>query len=89
MSKPYRAKAVTDAVSQWDHGEHEWFSSDALLPRATSVLPQSRMGLNVYAVAKCLRVLESQGLLESRKVRGIKEYRRVEAEWDGRSHLHG
>lgn len=88
MTKPYRAKAVRAAVEGWDHGEHEWFSSDALLPFATRALPQSRMGLNVYAVAKCLRVMESKGLLISRKSRGVKEYRRVEGEWDGSSHLH-
>jgi hypothetical protein len=88
MSKAYRAKAVEKAVAGWNHSEHAWFSSDAILPSATDALPQSRMGLNVYAVAKALRIMESRGMLESRKVRGVKEYRRIEAEWDGRSHLH-
>ena len=61
---------------------------DGIIRSMLGFPPQSRMGLNVYAVAKALRIMESRGMLESRKVRGVKEYRRIEAEWDGRSHLH-
>ena len=86
MSKQYRKFAVEAAVQDW-HDSADWFSADALLPRAIEALPQSHMHMNVYAVAKALRILEVKGALEGRKKRGIKEYRRVGV-WDGRSHFH-
>lgn len=86
MSKQYRKFAVESAVQEWqDSGE--WFSADALLPRAIEALPQRHMHMNVYAVAKALRILEGKGALEARKRGGIKEYRRAGV-WDGRSHFH-
>ena len=86
MSKAYRKHAVVRAVQDFD--EHEWFCADSLLPAATQALPQSHMSINVFAVAKALRVLESRGVLHARKRNGIKEYSRVEGEWDGRAHFH-
>jgi len=86
MSKQYRKFAVETAVQDWDESA-DWFSADALLPRAVEALPQSHMHMNVYAVAKALRILEVKGALEGRKKRGIKEYRRAGV-WDGRSHFH-
>ena len=86
MSKQYRKFAVERAVQEWEQTD-DWFSADALLPRAIQALPQSHMHMNVFAVAKALRILESKGALEGRKKNGVKEYRRVGA-WDGRSHFH-
>lgn len=86
MSKAYRKHAVEKAVQ--DFTEHEWFCADSILPKATECLPQRSMSINVFAVAKALRVLESRGALHARKKNGVKEYSRVEGEWDGRAHFH-
>ncbi len=86
MSKQYRKFAVERAVQDWEQ-TYEWFSADALLPRAIIALPQAHMHMNVYAVAKALRILESKGALEGRKKNGVKEYRRAGV-WCGRSHFH-
>jgi hypothetical protein len=86
LSKAYRKHAVEDAVRAFQ--EHEWFCADSILPRATECLPQRSMSINVFAVAKALRVLESRGVLHARKKNGVKEYSRVEGEWDGRAHFH-
>jgi len=86
MSKQYRKFAVERAVEGWEDSA-DWFSADALLPRAIQALPQSHMHMNVYAVAKALRILEGKGALEGRKRGGIKEYRRAGV-WDGSSHFH-
>tara|TARA_R110000803_G_scaffold82288_3_gene148427 strand:+ start:722 stop:985 length:264 start_codon:yes stop_codon:yes gene_type:complete len=86
MSKAYRKHAVAKAIESWDISE--WFSADSILPRAHEALPQSHMSINVYAVAKALTVLESKGVLSSRKSGGVKEYSRIEGVWDGRSHFH-
>jgi hypothetical protein len=86
MSKSYRKFAVEKAVQEWESSD-DWFSADALLPRAIQSLPQSHMHMNVFAVAKALCILEKKGALEGRKRNGIKEYRRAGV-WDGRSHFH-
>lgn len=86
MSKAYRKHAVERAVQ--DFNEHEWFCADSILPSAVRALKQSHMSINVFSVAKALRVLESRGVLNARKKNGVKEYSRVEGEWDGRSHFH-
>ena len=86
MSKAYRKYAVETAIG--DFTEHEWFCADSLLPSATQALPQSHMSINVYSVAKALKVLAGRGALHERKRNGVKEYSRVEGEWDGRSHFH-
>jgi len=87
MSKAYRKVAVEKAVAGFD--EHEWFCADSILPKATEALPQSHMSMNVYAVAKALKVLAGRGALLERKRNGVKEYSRVQGEWDdGRSHFH-
>lgn len=86
MSKAYRKYAVEKAVQGFT--EHEWFCADSILPKATECLPQRSMSINVFAVAKALRVLESRGALLARKKNGVKEYSRVEGEWDGRAHFH-
>ena len=85
--KTYREPTVYNAVSLWNISE--WFSSNQLLPKAVELLPQSSMSINVYAVAKILRVFESRGLLEARKKNGVKENRRIREEWPyGDSHFH-
>lgn len=84
--KSYRKKAVERAVQDWDDSI-DWFSADALLPRAIQALPQNHCHISVFAVGKALTILELKGALESRKVNGTKQYRRL-GEWDGRSHFH-
>lgn len=86
MSKQYRKFAVEKAILDWEETE-DWFSADALLPRAIQALPQRHMHMNVFAVAKALSILEGKGALEGRKRNGVKEYRRAGA-WCGRSHFH-
>ena len=76
MRKAYRMEAVRQAVENWDRSE--WFTSSELLDLVIDYLPQRRMGINTFGVAKMLRTLEGKGLVESEQTYMGKRYRRCE-----------
>tara|TARA_R100000458_G_C8278539_1_gene254959 strand:- start:8454 stop:8702 length:249 start_codon:yes stop_codon:yes gene_type:complete len=81
MGKAYRYSSVRKAVAEWRLSE--WFSAQELLPKAVECLPQKHCSITVYGVSAMLRRLEGRGLLESHTTgAGVKEYRRVESEWE-------
>lgn len=82
MGKAYRYATVRRTVAKWNISK--WFSANELHAQAIHELPQRICSITVYGVGNLLRRLEARGLLYSR-IRtgtGVKEYRRVESEWE-------
>lgn len=81
IGKAYRYASVRKAVATWTISE--WFSAQDLLPKAVECLPQKHCSITVYGVSAMLRRLEGRGLLASHTTgAGVKEYRRIESEWE-------